>query len=280
MSVNAPRWIYGKPELVQSTGTTVTVRWIYGKPVVVHEYVAAAADILPSGIAGAEAHGSPGLSVVASPSGIASAEALGSPGLAAVASPFGIDSAESIGSPDLQAAAAPAGISSSESLGTPELAPQLAASGIASAEAFGEPTVTEGTAIELTDVGGIASAESLGAPLVAPVAARAQASGLLQRPPSWPFRAFDRQHTITGAAASAQAPQTTSAVASVNVVTRGLAATAQALQRTRAGAALVFGASAASTQAFRPGTGAGEITTPADVFLDVVRMIEAAREAA
>ena len=131
-------------------------------------------NIEPTGIASAEAFGTPTLQATneISPGGIASAEAFGTPTIQAgevTISPTGIASAEAFGTPTISASSdvSPIGIASGEAFGTPALLAtnDISPSGIASGEAFGTPTIVAG---EVTiSPTGIASAEAFGTPTVA-----------------------------------------------------------------------------------------------------------------
>ena len=114
-----------------------------------------------------KAAASGGGSTTASPTGIASAEAWGTPSVSATltASPTGIASAEAWGTPTAAfvTAAAPSGIPTAEAWGTPSVALTLTAAptGIASAQAFGVPTISATLTVSPT---GIPGAEAWGVP--------------------------------------------------------------------------------------------------------------------
>lgn len=119
-------------------------------------------NIDPSGIATAEAFGSPSTASIIDASGIASAEAFGTPVLSQFIVPSGIASTEAFGTPDAGLILAPTGIASLEAFGTPVLSSFIVPSAIASLEAFGTPVLSS-----FIDVSGIASAEAFGTAVVA-----------------------------------------------------------------------------------------------------------------
>lgn len=101
--------------------------------------------------------------------GIASAQAVGTPSLSLAVVPSGITSAEALGTPALTVGAvtvSPPGIGSSEAVGVPSIVTgnQIAAVGVASAQAFGVPTITG--ALITVSVPSIGSAEAFGVPSV------------------------------------------------------------------------------------------------------------------
>lgn len=101
----------------------------------------------PTGIASAEAFGSPTVRLVAYAASVWSLEAFGSPNASngtQTASPTGIPSGEAFGVAEAQGGFTtvfPDGVPTSEAFGSPTLA-HMQASGIPSGEAFGEPYVT------------------------------------------------------------------------------------------------------------------------------------------
>lgn len=135
-------------------------------------------NLVPAGIASAEAFGSHTVSNVATtqtilPGGIASGEAFGSPTLQpgpVSVTPTGIPSGEAFGSATLTAGPVniqPTGIASAEAFGSQTIATgpvSVAPTGIASAEAFGPTTLTTGP-VNLFPTG-IASGETFGDPVV------------------------------------------------------------------------------------------------------------------
>ncbi len=102
---------------------------------------AAPQNVNPTGIASAEAFGTPTLLVdqTVSPTGLASAEAFGTPRLDYIIFPVGIASGEAFGSPAIDTGGNinPVGIVSAEAFGTPRLDITVSPIGIPSAEAFG-----------------------------------------------------------------------------------------------------------------------------------------------
>jgi hypothetical protein len=165
---------------VSPTGIASAEAW--GTPA-----LAARITLSPSGIASAEAWGTPALTIGAvtlSPSGIASAEAWGTPALSAVVvlSPTGIASAEAWGTPTLTATAtiSPSGIASGEAWGTPALtagAVTLLPGGIPSNEAWGTPTLTAGALV--ISPSGIPSAEAWGTPSLVPAVVVVSPTGIV-----------------------------------------------------------------------------------------------------
>lgn len=115
----------------------------------------------PTGIASAEAFGSPSIKETVYPTGIASAQAFGSPSVRVTAAPAGIASAEAFGSPSVRQTVAAAAIASAESFGAPAIRETVTAVAIASSEAFGSPSIRQ-----TVTPAGVASAEALGAPAV------------------------------------------------------------------------------------------------------------------
>lgn len=114
------------------------------------------------------------ISIGISPTGIASAEAFGTPAAASRVSPAGIASAQALGAPAVSARISSSGIVSGEAFGVPSAGGSIAASGISSAQAFGIPEVN---GIHLFPVG-IASAEAAGQPsLAARILAASLATG-------------------------------------------------------------------------------------------------------
>lgn len=126
----------------------------------------------PSGIAAAQAFGTPAVTslITASPAGIAGAESLGSPALTspATVSPSGITGTGSVGAPAVTAAAtaSPSGVAGGEAVGTPAVSAALAAAPgtIGPGSALGQPAAT---ASLTASPAGIASAESFGTPSAA-----------------------------------------------------------------------------------------------------------------
>lgn len=140
-------------------------------------------QVLPSGIASAEAFGTALIRLVVAPSAIGSAEAFGTAALRLVVAPTGIASAEAIGTARIVLRVAPAGLGTAEAFGVALIRLVVAPAGIASGEAFGSPTLTtailpagvaSGESVPAPRVvliifpSGIASAERFGAPSVAP----------------------------------------------------------------------------------------------------------------
>jgi hypothetical protein len=129
-------------------------------------------DIIPPGIASAEAFGTPTASttLTVSPSGVATAGAIGAPSVTATltASPTGIATAGAFGTPSLSTTltASPAGVATAEAFGAPTVTATLAVvpTGIATAGAFGSPSAT---AALTASPAGIASVGALGSPTVA-----------------------------------------------------------------------------------------------------------------
>lgn len=126
-------------------------------------------QLAPSGVATAEAVGSPTLTQtsthnITDAGGIATAETIGSPVVAGpVSDAGGIATAEAIGTPALTLNISGAGgIASAEAIGLLALILQLAPSGIASQEAIGSPQLN----LEVDPAGGIATAEAIGTPNV------------------------------------------------------------------------------------------------------------------
>lgn len=179
-----------------STGTrTITLsagRANWGAMIALRPASAGPITATPTGIASAEAFGSPTsvATLTSAPTGIASAETFGTPTSVATLSavPGGIASAETFGTPTAAYSsyfASPVGISSSETFGTATAQASLVTqpSGISSAETFGTPTEQAvlvavpagiggseafGTPTELATLNasptGITSAEALGSP--------------------------------------------------------------------------------------------------------------------
>lgn len=129
----------------------------------------------PTGIASAEAFGSPTLApgnVNVGPTGIASGETFGAPTIAAGPVSFsvvGIASAEAFGTPSVTGSqfVNPTGIPSAEAFGTPTLVPgnlNLGVTGIPSVEAFGTPVVAHNNQVIV--LSGIPSQEVFGVPTI------------------------------------------------------------------------------------------------------------------
>ena len=116
-----------------------------------------------TGIASAEAFGTPDVRVEIDPSGIASAETFGTPQI--TVNPTGIATAEAFGSPSLEVNLSPTGIASVEAFGTADIKLEIDPSGVASAETFGTPAVS--TTVTLSP-SSITSAEAFGTVSVAP----------------------------------------------------------------------------------------------------------------
>ena len=139
-----------------------------------------AQDLTPTGIASAEAFGTPVIatgSVNISPSGIASTEAFGTAVIsqATFITPSGIASEEAFGTAVLTTGAVivtPSGIASAEAFGTAVITQGfvITPTGIASAEAFGTAAITTG-AVTLSPTG-IASEEAFGSHTVAVAGAK------------------------------------------------------------------------------------------------------------
>jgi len=142
---------------------------------------AAPQTLTVTGIAGAEALGTPSLTLKIAPSGIASAEAFGQPTLTLRIAPSGIATTEALGTPSLTMKISPSGIASEQAVGEPALTLRLAPAGIAGGEAFGSaqfnftispPGIASEQAVGTPDASGkqtivgvgIASAEALGTP--------------------------------------------------------------------------------------------------------------------
>lgn len=126
-----------------------------------------------TGISSEEAIGSHALGGFIGPDGIESAEAIGSHQLNLPLALSGIESAEAFGTPKLIFYLLPSGIATAEALGSPALGLYLIATGISSAEAFGSPQLNLSLALS-----GIASAEALGKPALGTfITAQAIASG-------------------------------------------------------------------------------------------------------
>jgi len=119
----------------------------------------AAQTIYPSGIASAEAFGTPLLVEIVQTSGIASGEAFGTPTLRLGVHPSGIASAEAFGAARLDQTIYFTGIVSAEAFGTASLHPTISPTGIASAEAFGTASL-----LRTVSPTAIASAEVFGTP--------------------------------------------------------------------------------------------------------------------
>lgn len=100
--------------------------------------------------------------------GIASAEAFGTPNVVVVITPTGIPSGEAFGSTTVQGALSPTGIPSGEAFGSPVVSIQqfITVTGIPSAEAFGSPSLQLGYPQSLTMIG-IPSEQAFGFPTVA-----------------------------------------------------------------------------------------------------------------
>jgi hypothetical protein len=120
----------------------------------------------PSGIASAEALGTPQINLTIEPSGIVGAEAFGSHNVAKdqVVEPGGVASAEALGTPKVNLEVQPSGVGSAEALGTPKVNLTVEPSSIAGAEAFGSHSIIMEQFVE---PGGIESAEALGEPTAA-----------------------------------------------------------------------------------------------------------------
>ena len=147
-------------DLNEAAGTTtLTVTGIAGAEAL--GTPALTLKIAPSGIASAEAFGQPTLTLRIAPSGIATTEALGTPSLTMKISPSGIASEQAVGEPALTLRLAPAGIAGGEAFGSAQFNFAISPPGIASEEAVGTPDASG----KQTIVGvGIASAEALGTP--------------------------------------------------------------------------------------------------------------------
>lgn len=119
-----------------------------------------------TGIASAEAFGTPQINQQVTPGAIVTAEAFGAPTLVVGnvnITPTGIASEEAVGVPSIHLVVAPAGIASAEVFGTATTlvgGVTLTPSGIVSGEAFGSPTLLPGAIIVTTS--GIASQEAFG----------------------------------------------------------------------------------------------------------------------
>lgn len=123
-----------------------------------HYAAALLQELLPAGIASAEAFGDATIgNPPVAPTGIASAEAFGTLALTLSIAPTGIASAEAFGALTIHQPLAPTGITSSEAFGTLTLGLRLTPAGISSAEAFG--TLSLSLALAPT---AIASSEGFG----------------------------------------------------------------------------------------------------------------------
>lgn len=98
--------------------------------------------------------------------GIASAEAFGTPSVKLNVSPTSIASAEAFGTPSVKLNVTTTGIPSAEAFGTPSLKLNVTTTGIASSEAFGTPTVQNAAGVQTITVVGISSAEAFGNTIV------------------------------------------------------------------------------------------------------------------
>ncbi len=122
-------------------------------------------QVRASGVASAEAHGSPVVSSGAlsiAPAGLSGAEAFGLARLNQQIRGTGIGSAEAIGAATLTLRLALTGIGSAEAIGGPKLNQQVRPAGIGSAEAIGGHVVSSAALILAPT--GIGSAEALGTP--------------------------------------------------------------------------------------------------------------------
>lgn len=131
--------------------------------------------VLPTGIASAQAMGSPTIvrTLSVAPTGIGSAQAMGSPtivrGTLSVA-PTGIASTQAMGTPTIVRGAlsvSPTGIASTQAFGVPTIvrgALSVSPTGIGSAQAFGVLTIVRGAL--LVHPTGIGSSEAFGTPLI------------------------------------------------------------------------------------------------------------------
>jgi len=139
--------------IAAGSGTPVTVgTWGYWAP-------EAALTVLPSGIASAEALGSPKLDLRILPETVSSAEVLGAaqvtPG-PVVLLPLAVTSAQAFGAPALSLSVMADAIVSAEAFGSPWVSLSIALSGIMSAEALGQTRVSPGAVailIQGTDSG-------------------------------------------------------------------------------------------------------------------------------
>lgn len=133
----------------------------------------------PTGVASAEAVGTPTLSSVAtvSPTAVADSSGVGTPSVSTTVtvSPTGIPSALGLGSPTLSSTVTvtPDGIASAEALGTPALSGSTSVTpdGIPGASAVGTPAASSSTTVSPT---GIASAVAVGTPTLSEPAAGSQ----------------------------------------------------------------------------------------------------------
>lgn len=204
---------------VQSASWTWTGSSFSARALAVFKMTASGASINPTGIASAEAWGTPGVQPTAAPTGIVSAEAWGTPALIRALSPTGIPSAEAWGTASVIRALTPTGIPSAEAWGVPSLAAVMNAFGIASAEAWGQPVISAGGAT-LIAVGipsaeawgtqalqprtapvGIASAEAWGTPLVGGAAGTISAQGIPSAE-AWGLPSLQRTLAPTGIASA------------------------------------------------------------------------------
>lgn len=115
----------------------------------------------PSGIASAEAFGTPHVAHAIDCSAIASAEAFGTTVIGLVLDPAGVASAEAFGDPALSHELGISGIASLEAFGTTVMDQAIYPAGVASEEAFGATEVAEVQSILPT---GIQTEEAFGAP--------------------------------------------------------------------------------------------------------------------
>lgn len=98
--------------------------------------------------------------------GIASAEAFGTPSVQLNIDTAGIASAEAFGTPSVQLNIDTTGIASAEVFGTPSIQLNIDTTGIPSAEAFGNPTVQIASGVQTITAVGIPSAEAFGIPVI------------------------------------------------------------------------------------------------------------------
>ena len=151
-----------------STGTTLSPSGIASAEALGSPTVTATLTASPSGVASAEAFGTVTRGPV-QPTGIASAQAIGAAvvSLLLTVSPTGIGTAEAFGTPTATATltASPTVITTAEAFGTLTATKTLTASptGIGSGEALGTPSVTTAGSVAPT---GIGSAQAFGAPVV------------------------------------------------------------------------------------------------------------------
>lgn len=162
-------------ETIDSVSWTNAARNRYALWVAFTSDSAGPQNLEPTGIASAEAFGTPTIQageVTISPTGIGSGETFGTPTIQAGAvsvSPTGIVSAEAFGTPTISASSdiSPTGIGSGEAFGTPSLLAtnDISPTGIGSGMVFGTPTIVAGD-VTLSPTG-IGSGEAFGTPTVA-----------------------------------------------------------------------------------------------------------------